>query len=164
MKQKGFTLIELLVTMGIIAVLTGMAAFNFNQSRERARDVQRKSDLGQLIKALELYKNDNNSFPLIAGNRVPDDTVFQQKLIDGGYIKKAFNDPKGSTWQNYRYINATEGDSMNYFLMACLENNADSTRATGSQCQTLFDNYQGSSRSCECGDAYSGAMYIVSNP
>jgi len=28
MKHKGFTLIELLVTMGIIAVLTGMAVFN----------------------------------------------------------------------------------------------------------------------------------------
>ena len=63
MKQKGFTLIELLVTMGIIAVLTGMAVFNFNQSRERARDVQRKSDLGQLVKALSYIKMIIMHFP-----------------------------------------------------------------------------------------------------
>ena len=164
MKQKGFTLIELLVTMGIIAVLTGMAVFNFNQSRERARDVQRKSDLGQLVKALELYKNDNNAFPLIVDDYpVPDETIFQQDLLTGGYIKKAFSDPKGTTWQNYKYLNAAVDDNMNYYLMACLENKADSTRANETQCQ-IFNNYQGSGRWCECGDAYSGVMYVVSNP
>ena len=58
--HTGFTLIELLVAIGIVAVLTGMAAFNFNQSRVRARDIQRKSDLSQLQKAMELYRNDND--------------------------------------------------------------------------------------------------------
>lgn len=148
MKQSGFTLIELLVTMGIIAVLTGMAVFNFNQSRIRARDVQRKSDLSQLVKALELYKIDNGSYPVISN--------FQQPLLDNEYTKVTFNDPKGSDWAVYEYVNP--GDNvMKYALMACLENKADSVRAVADQC-ALFDT------SCVCGIANAGVMYVVNNP
>lgn len=150
MKYKGFTLIELIVTMGIIAVLTGMAVFNFNQSRMRARDVQRKSDLGQLMKALELYKIDNNHFPDTA------DGNFQTQLSDEEYTKVTFVDPKGSEWPTYLYIN-TGSDTMKYSMMACLENKADSVRANGAQC-TLFG------ASCLCGPSSVGVMYVVSNP
>lgn len=157
-KQKGFTLIELLVTMGIIAVLTGMAVFNFNQSRIRARDVQRKSDVGQLVKALELYKNDNGKYP--------DPTVadFQQTLLNGEYTKVIFNDPKGSAWQSYVYT--PNQNLTSYNIMACLENKADSVRAVASQC-AIFPNNQGGgdTEKCLCGGTtYSGVMYVVSNP
>lgn len=94
-KQKGFTLIELLVAMGIVAVLTGMAAFNFSQSRIRARDIQRKSDLSQLQKAMELYRNDNN------GN-YPESSGFQQTLLTAGYSKVEFNDPRDGEWSDVR--------------------------------------------------------------
>lgn len=165
-KHKGFTLVELLVTMGIIAVLTGMAVFNFNQSRMRARDVQRKSDLGQMVKALEMYKNDNRSFPENPSYPVPDETVMQQALLDGEYIQAYFVDPKGSDWQNYRY-NTLEGSSRQYWLMACLENTADSTRATADQC-VRFNNGRGAPDQCQCGGNdntnYTGAMYVITNP
>ncbi len=172
MKQKGFTLIELLVTMGIIAVLTGMAVFNFNQSRMRARDVQRKSDLSQLVKALEMYKNDNGVYPLTTSSSSygfsPDDkNIFQADLLSNNYIKTTFNDPKGSEWQNYKYVTASETDTKTYYLMACLENTADSTRAIVAQC-THFYNGRGAPDQCQCGGTdianYSGVMYVVSNP
>jgi len=148
MKHKGFTLIELLVSMGIIAVLTGMAVFNFNQSRMRARDVQRKSDVSQLQKAMELYKNDNRTYPA--------DTNFQTTLIDGGYTKVTFNDPKGAEWYTYRYLPAL--DLRTYYLVACLENNGDSTKATSAQCSDAeLDG-------CMCGDSSTGVSYILSNP
>lgn len=156
MKHKAFTLIELLVTMGIIAVLAGMAVFNFNQSRMRARDVQRKNDLGQLKNALELYKIDTRAYP-------DDSTDFQDILLGGGYTKVTFNDPKGTDWatNNYDYKNGT--DTMSYYLMACLENKADSVRATVSQCGT-FPNGKGAGSECVCGDSDTGVMYIVNNP
>ncbi|MFZ3069401.1 MAG: type II secretion system protein [Microgenomates group bacterium] len=122
MKKNGFTLIELLVTMGIIAVLTGMAIFNFNQARARARDVQRKSDLSQLQKALELYRNDNNGkYPVTLSTA--DQTTY---LINEGYSTVVFVDPKGSSWANYVYT--ATNSNLSYGITACLENSADSTK------------------------------------
>ena len=163
MKQKGFTLIELLVTMGVIAVLTGMAVFNFNQSRMRARDVQRKSDLGQLMSALELYKIDNGSYPVNTHYPAIDkNNEFQTLLLGGEYTKTTFVDPKGSSWQNYYYTN-NGGSKMKYSIMTCLENKADTARANTTQCG-YFPNNQGGNVPCICGTNFAGTMYVVSNP
>ncbi len=153
-KNKGFTLIELLVAMGIVAVLTGMAAFNFSQSRIRARDVQRKSDLSQLQKALELYRNDNN------GN-YPESAGFQQTLLTAGYSKVEFNDPRDGEWSDYYYIPGD--DRKTYYLMACLENTTDQTKQTDTTICGKFKN----PASCSCGATpadSSGVMYTLSQP
>lgn len=150
--NKGFTLIELLVSMGIVAVLTGMAVFNFNQSRVRARDVSRKSDLSQLQKALELYKNDQGKYPLV--NQTPyvlDQTV---NLKNNDYIKYIFNDPRPSDqWPAYQY---RSDDQKNYYLMACLENTADQTKSTGTICEKFGSD-------CSCNSS-KGVMYIITQP
>ena len=141
MKQKGFTLIELLVTMGIIAILAGMSIFNFNQSRMRARDVQRKSDLSQLKNALELYKIDNNGqYP--SDNTLPN---LQNTLHLGKYTTVTFADPSGSSWDSYSY--SPSNSNTTYILTACLENKADTTRVLNSTCS-----------------AGSGVLYQVNNP
>lgn len=152
--STGFTLIELLVAMGIVAVLTGMAAFNFNQSRIRARDIQRKNDMSQLQKAMELYKNDNNgNYPAAAD--------FQTTLKTGGYTKVEFNDPRESEWSDYYY--APTIDLKSYYLMACLENITDQTKTTDS---TICGNFK-NPPSCQCGATEadtSGVMYTLSQP
>ncbi|HCQ31158.1 TPA: hypothetical protein DIU27_02090 [Candidatus Collierbacteria bacterium] len=148
--KGGFTLIELLVVMGIMAVLTGLAAFNFNQSRLRARDVQRKNDLGQLQKALELYRNDNNEYPGAAG--------FQNTLYESSpqYIKTIFVDARASEWEDYQYLPGLGNKT--YYLTACLENPADSSKASSNQCATA-------GVSCACGAASkTGVLYIISQP
>lgn len=159
-EQSGFTLIELLVAMGIIAVLTGMAIFNFNQARVRARDIQRKSDLSQLQKALEVYKNDN-------GGDYPAASGFQATLMAGQYTKIEFNDPRDGEWADYYYVPAA--DFKTYNLMTCLENTTDATKSldTGASgvCSlfTAFTNAQ----SCLCGATSiddSGVMYTLSQP
>lgn len=149
-------MIELLVTMGIIAVLTGMAVFNFNQSRVRARDVQRKSDLGQLQKAFELYKNDNKSLYYTPTSN-PDTDEFQTELLEGSYIKENFTDPKGSDWSKYQYY--SDDDGRTYYLMACLENKADTTRTTVAATCNMFG-----TTACTCGASSAGVMYIITNP
>lgn len=144
MKKNGFTLIELLVSMGIIAVLTGMAVFNFNQARMRARDVQRKNDLSQMQKALELYKNDN-------GGIYPDSLgVNQSVLTDGEYSSKVFNDPKdptGDGWPAYAYTRGVTNKT--YTITTCLENKTDTTRVVPS---------------VPCSVTNAGVVYQITNP
>jgi prepilin-type N-terminal cleavage/methylation domain-containing protein len=150
--NRGFTLIELLVAMGIVAVLTALAAFNFNQSRIRSRDVQRKSDLSQLQKALELYRNDNNEYPVAAG--------YQTSLTAPvKYIKTTFADVRASEWEDYKYY--PKNSNKTYFLTACLENTADSTKASLDQCEDATG-----VRSCACGPENSkiGVLYIITEP
>lgn len=120
--KRGFSLIELLVVISIIGVLSGMAAFNFQQARERTRDVQRKNDMKQLQNALESYKNDQlaASYP---------DAANMEDLADyltPDYIKKIPVDPKEqklvNSWVEYEY---TRISVLTYELVTCLENEGD---------------------------------------
>ena len=62
-KHKGFTLIELLVVIAIIAILIAFGVANFLGARQRAKDVQKKSDLNEIKNALRLYYNDYERYP-----------------------------------------------------------------------------------------------------
>ncbi len=62
-KLKGFTLIELLVVIAIIGVLSTLAVVSLNSARQKARDAKRVADVKQIQTALELFYNDNNSYP-----------------------------------------------------------------------------------------------------
>lgn len=128
-KKGGFTLIELLVVISIIGVLSGMAAFNFQQARERARDVQRKSDLKQLQNALELYKDDQ------LAAHYPDTVEFEDLTPD--FIKKIPTDPKeqklDGSWVDYSYV---RNDVLEYDLVACLENEGDVGRDEVNVCDS----------------------------
>ena len=63
---KGFTTIELLVVIAIIALLSTLAIISLQDSRQRARDAKRLTDLSQMEKALELYYIDNAQFPSVS--------------------------------------------------------------------------------------------------
>ncbi len=65
--SRGFTLIELLVVIAIIGVLASgvLVAINPLEQIKKARDAQRKQDLAQIQKPLEVYYNDNGRDPTL---------------------------------------------------------------------------------------------------
>ncbi len=149
--KKSFTLIELLVVIAIIGTLSALFLPNFMSARERARDSQRKSDLRQIQKAFELYKQDqvDSSFP---------DTIPKKNLcwssedgcIGNIYMNKFPSDPNRTDNDgDYYYLRGT--DLITYTLCACLENSAD---PDGVDDDCLVDVY-------ECS---SGKSYVVNQP
>ena len=137
--ELGFTLIEILVVLAIIGVLTTIALPNFMGARQRARDAVRKSDIRQIQKALELYKNDQvpPAYPTSYNNVLfPQATCAPTPWIENNttYMPKVPCDPLGPT--PYYYQSPVSGDNLKYILRACLENKSDpdGTTAPATEC------------------------------
>jgi len=125
--KKGFTLIELLVVIAMIAILTGVVIASLGSSRAKARDGKRVSDIGQIQLALELYYEQNRSYPTsIYGGATPE--------FQGVYNAITPKDPLGT---NYPY--AISPSRINYHLGTTLEQvnpdgyNTDADLFIGSQ-------------------------------
>lgn len=123
--KKSFTLIELLVVIAIIGTLSALFLPNFMSARERARDSQRKSDLRQIQKAFELYKQDqvDSSVP----ETFPAKNVCwssEANCTGNVYMNKFPSDPNRTLNDGeYYYLRGT--DLITYTLCTCLENKAD---------------------------------------
>ena len=59
--KRGFTLIELLVVIAIIGLLATIVLVSLNNARNKANNAKIKSDLSQLMLAVEMYYADNAS-------------------------------------------------------------------------------------------------------
>ncbi len=117
MKQKGFTLIELLVVIAIIGMLSSVVLASLNTARSKARDARRASDLNQVIKATELFYDDNNAYPSMTNSY-----VFAIVGLTPTYIPTLPEDPKNTGGNRYRYYytDRTKG----YTLLVQYENDA----------------------------------------
>jgi prepilin-type N-terminal cleavage/methylation domain-containing protein len=60
---RGFTLIELLVVITIIGILAAIALPNYMAAKDKAKEVEVKSNLHIIQVALERYVTDNNEYP-----------------------------------------------------------------------------------------------------
>ena len=78
--SKGFTLIELLVVISIIGLLSSVVLASVNDARAKARDAKRRSDLRQLVNAVELYYSKYNVYPGTDGWILTDNGPIDDKL------------------------------------------------------------------------------------
>jgi general secretion pathway protein G len=158
MIKKGFTLIELLVVIAIIGMLSALLVPNFMGARERARDAQRKSDLKQIQKALEMYRQDQNppAYPLSVD--CDGATCFPNsgsQWVSGGivYMNKVPKDPN-RTANGGAYYYSVNNSNLTYTLCACLENSADPEATGTGDCGSNYS----------CGTSANRKYYSLTQP
>jgi general secretion pathway protein G len=122
---NGFTLIELLIAIMIISVLVGIGIMSFLSSQTKSRDSQRKSDLANIARSLEMYYSDKGRYPDATGgliNGIEWGEEFADDTVTGGavYMVKLPSDPGAGT---YYYSIDTNGVA--FRLYALLENTKD---------------------------------------
>ncbi len=124
--QYGFTLIELLVVIAIIGLLASVIIAAVSSTRVGARDARRISDIRQIRYALELYRNDFNTYPscLVAGGSCT--TILQ----NAKYMSTVPKDP--STDLPYSYAGLGSGATCSsYHLGTSLEDKRNKALLTG---------------------------------
>ncbi len=99
-KSKGFTLIELLVVIAVLGVLAAavVAAINPIKKINQAKDSTLKSDMSQLVNALQANVTANNGAYPAAG------TPPLQPLVTSQELKSLPKQPNGS---DYNYDRST---------------------------------------------------------
>lgn len=62
-KKAGFTLLEMIVILTLLGLITAAIAYSIGAARRKARDNQRLTELSQMVKALEIYRQENGAYP-----------------------------------------------------------------------------------------------------
>lgn len=104
-KQRGFTLIELMVVLAIIGVLAALIVPNVLGRADDARITAARTDVGNLMQALKLYKLDNQRFPTGEQGLSALTLKPTTEPVPGNwkpYLDKLPNDPWG---RPYQYMN-----------------------------------------------------------
>lgn len=121
--HKGFTLLELVTVMAILSILSGILFGNFVTSLSKSRDSRRKQDLDNIQKALEVYYNGNEQYPVASGaSGLPWGSPLQDTHgVPKVYMQRLPYDTSSN--MNYVY----QSDGTYYKLYSCLENDKDAS-------------------------------------
>lgn len=116
--QNGFTLVELLLVIAIMMILTVITVSQFTSAQRKARDAQRKADLGSVQRALEMYVTDHGLFPETDEVRWGEEFSDVEGTV---YMKVLPSEPFGES----QYCYTVSVDQTAYGLFALLENCPD---------------------------------------
>jgi general secretion pathway protein G len=141
--QSGFTLIEIIIVIGILGILATslMVIINPIEQIKKSNDAQRKSDLAQIQRGLELYYQDHGQYPQSSSDyKIINQVDTNSSTIAWGtpwkpYMNILPTDPKKS--QSYVYYSTANGQT--YYLYASLERGQYDTQACnkGDACTSL---------------------------
>ena len=106
-KNLGFTLIELLVVVAIIGLLSSIITVALNNSRMKARDARRITDIKQVKSGLDIYYANGSGYP---DKAVWDANVGKQLLCGSTNVMQEPQDPLGTNPYSYSSLgNSTTG-------------------------------------------------------
>lgn len=128
-ESNGFTLIELLVVVTIIVLLTATAAVGYSQFLKQSRDARRKADLSQIGAAIEMYRSNNNTYPITIAEGASLCDPAGCPPTGSKYLEEFPSDPKSSTYKYYY-----SGSASDYTLSAHLETVTITCQSLATQC------------------------------
>ncbi|MDD4412818.1 MAG: type II secretion system protein [Patescibacteria group bacterium] len=112
--QKGFTLIELLVVIVIIGILATLTTVALSTARVKARDAKRISDIKQMQTALELYYNEESTYPPTSAMTVG--TSLVGAVSGKTFMGKIPAGPNTGETYTYAQINGGTSYTLGYIL------------------------------------------------
>lgn len=115
--QSGFTLIELLVVISIIGLLSSTVLASVNSARQKARIAQVLATEQAFRNAVELYFNDNGTYPC-AGHYYPGWSGNPKTCLDGALSAYLGPFPTSDPWGNQYVWHWHPGSSECTFLMS----------------------------------------------
>jgi len=117
--EKGFTLLELLVVIVVIGILALLVIPNLTSAPKKARDTDRKTDLGAIQKGLEEYFLSNSAYPA---------ALTTLTTLTPPILKTLPTDMLNTGVYVYTYTSASPYST--YSIKACLENGSDTGKNT----------------------------------
>jgi len=130
--RSAFTLVEMLVVITIVGILTSLPMVAIQNSRENTRNAKRIADAKQMQNALELYYNDNNSYPstLTPGETLSSNSITYIQQIpsaptpnDGDCSEQENGFTYVTSRPQYDYFNVTDKGSTHSYSYDCSNDN-----------------------------------------